>query len=215
MTTANSKEQNISIGILIAFYLSGLILIGSGRFPNFILLTPLNLLISLVVVLWNHPQWSRASIFVLGLSFILGLGVEILGVNTGLIFGEYQYGPVLGWKIWGTPLMIGVNWALLVYCIGCTVNAWLPSRHWLLRAVASAAVMVGLDYFIEPVAIHYNMWQWAAPEIPLQNYLAWFVVSLFLLSFFHYLQGKIKNKVAYYLLIMQFVFFLVLGLLAP
>ncbi len=214
MKATSPKEQNISIGILVAFYLSGLILIGSGQFPNFILLTPLNLLISLVVVLWNHPQWSRASIFVLALSFILGLGIEILGVNTGLIFGEYQYGPVLGWKIWGTPWMIGVNWALLIYCIGCSVNDWFPSWPWLARAIGSALIMVLLDYLIEPVAIYYNMWQWSAPEIPMQNYLAWFVVSLFLLSFFHYLQGKIKNKVAYYLLIMQFLFFLILGLLA-
>ena len=211
MTLDFNRQESYSILLLLAFYLSGVLIIGSGHFPDFILLTPLNLLVSIGVVLWNHPQWSAATWGVLLLSFAVGFGIEIIGINTGLIFGEYAYGPVLGWKILGTPPMIGINWALLTYCIGCTVNALLPQWSWPLRAAISASVMVLLDYFIEPVAIFYDMWTWTAPEVPLQNYLAWFVISWILLAVFHYLQGWIKNKVAYCLLIMQFLFFWALG----
>ncbi len=211
MTLDLNRQELYSMLLLLAFYLSGVLIIGSGQVPDFILLTPLNLLISIIVVLWNHPQWTPATWGVLVLSFVVGFGIEILGINTGLIFGEYAYGPVLGWKIWGPPPMIGVNWALLTYCIGCTVNAVLPQWAWWLQATVSAAIMVILDFFIEPVAIFYDMWTWTAPEVPLQNYLAWFVISWFLLGAFHYLQGRVKNKVAYFLLIMQFLFFLILG----
>ena len=205
-----SDRPKLSIFVLAVLYTVGVIGIGSGILPDIIFLTPLNLLISLALILWNHPKWSSATVGCLVLAFVVGLSVEVVGVQTGLIFGEYAYGPVLGWKIWDTPLMIGVNWTMLVYATGCSINR-VVNWHWTLKALAGAVVMVALDVLIEPVAIHYDMWDWGGP-VPLQNYIAWFVVSLFLLSVFHYFQARITNKVASYLLIMQFLFFWILGL---
>lgn len=205
-----AHKSALSIFILTVLYAVGIVGIGSGWVPDIIFLTPLNLLISLGLVLWNHPQWSRATLACLLVAFGLGLSVEIVGVQTGLIFGEYEYGPVLGWKIWGTPLMIGVNWTMLVYCTGASVNRLFGRWHWLLRAFVGALLMLCLDYFIEPVAIHYDLWDWGG-AVPIQNYIAWFVVSLLLLAMFHYFQRNITNKVAYYLLTLQFLFFLILG----
>ena len=39
---------------------------------------------------------------------------EAIGVNTGLLFGTYEYGANLGFKIFGVPLIIGVNWTVLI-----------------------------------------------------------------------------------------------------
>ncbi len=207
------NKSALSIFILVVLYTVGVCGIGSGYFPTLIYLTPLNLLISLALVLWNHPQWSRATIGFLLLCFVVGLSIEIVGVQSGLIFGEYQYGPVLGWKIWDTPVMIGINWMLLAYCTGASVNQMLPTWHWLGQALLGATLMVCLDIFIEPVAIYHQMWNWGGGPIPLQNYFAWFVISLFLLSVFHYFQAWIQNKVAYYMLTIQFLFFWILGFL--
>lgn len=205
------KKTSLSIFILVVLYTVGVVGIGSGYLPNIIFLTPLNLLISFGLLLWNHPQWSKESALVLATCFLVGLGIEVVGVQSGLIFGEYEYGQVLGWKVWGTPLMIGVNWAMLVYATGVSVNAIFSNWNWLEKALAGALLMLTLDYFIEPVAIYYGMWSWGGGEIPIQNYVAWFVISLVLLAIFHYFQGWIKNKVGYYLLIIQFLFFFILG----
>lgn len=144
--------------------------------------------------------------------FLIGLFSEILGVQTGLVFGEYSYGKVLGPKILGTPLVIGVNWLMLVYCSSVSINYLLQKDSPFIKALLAAAAMVALDFLIEPVAIKYGFWSWGGEEIPLQNYLAWFAIALVLCFLFQKMIGKKKNKVALALFIMQFLFFLILGI---
>lgn len=206
-----SKNTLVSL-ILIIVYTVGIIGIASNLDDRFILLTPVNLLLSLGLIFWTHPTdypplWKLATC-----SFVLGVLVEIVGVQTGLIFGNYQYGPVLGPKIWGTPLMIGVNWTMLVYCAGSTVNYLLPELNIWIKATLGAILMTLLDVLIEPVAMDLNFWNWQDNIIPLQNYIAWFFVALPLLICYFKLLGKTSNKVAILLFILQFLFFGILQL---
>ena len=76
--------------------------------------------------------------------------IEAIGVNTGEIFGAYGYGKVLGFKIFSTPPMIGINWAILVLGTGY----WLKSikiKNTLLLSFLGAIIMTILDILIEPV----------------------------------------------------------------
>ena len=50
--------------------------------------------------------------------FLLVLPLNITGANTGLIFGNYTYGNILGMKVLGVPLIIGLNWFIVMYCAG-------------------------------------------------------------------------------------------------
>ncbi|MFK8102799.1 MAG: carotenoid biosynthesis protein [Saprospiraceae bacterium] len=202
------QKENRAIAILIIVYAVGLVGIGANIHDSFILLTPLNLLLSLGLVLWNHPTWNRATyLFLIG-CFLAGYGIEVVGIQTGLIFGSYTYGPVLGYQIWETPLMIGVNWVMLVYCIGATLNhSFLKDKAILLKAIVGALLLLFLDILIEPVAIHYDFWTWEAIAVPLQNYLAWYLIALVMLLSFYYFVGRVKNKVAICLLALQFIFF--------
>ena len=43
------------------------------------------------------------------LIFLLGLTVEIIGVNFSIFFGDYKYGNNLGIKIFDVPIVIGFN----------------------------------------------------------------------------------------------------------
>lgn len=205
-------KEKTTIFVLVIIYLVGIGGIISNISPYFIFLTPLNLLLSLFMVLCFHRAWNRSSVLFLVLAFVIGFGIEILGVNTGLIFGDYQYGPVLGWKLWGTPLMIGVNWIMLTYCTGMTMNRVFPRASHLYKSLLGAAAMTFLDFWIEPVAIHYDFWNWSGNGIPIQNYVAWFVIAFFILEIFFQLVEKLTNKVAEVLLILQFVFFFVLNI---
>lgn len=207
----NVSKTNLAILYLGIIYLVGIVGILRPIHPEFIRLTPLNLLVSLGTVLLFHPQWSRNTLIALSALFVLGFFAEVFGVNTGLLFGTYHYEEVLGWKIWGTPLMLGVNWTLLGYSCGVTVNQFLPHLKWWQKGPIAAALMVFLDLFIEPVAIEYNFWEWPGNVVPLQNYVGWYLVSLPLLSLFAYLQGQIRNKVAIALLLMQWIFFAILA----
>lgn len=205
------SKTNLGIIYLSIIYLVGIVGILLPIHPEFIRLTPLNLLVSLGTVLLFHPQWSRNTGIALSAFFVIGFFAEVFGVNTGLLFGTYYYEEVLGWKIWGTPIMLGVNWMLLGYCCGVTVNQFFPRLTWWQKGPIAAALMVFLDLFIEPVAIQYNFWEWPGNVVPLQNYLGWYLVSLPLLWLFAYLQGQIRNKVGVALLLMQLIFFAVLA----
>ncbi|MEM8527061.1 MAG: carotenoid biosynthesis protein [Bacteroidota bacterium] len=207
------KANALGILLLSIFYTVGLVGIAIVQKEDFLLLTPLNLLVSIGIILLYHPKWTNGTITSLLLSFLVGYFIEVIGVNTGAIFGEYTYGPILGWKIWDTPLMIGVNWMMLVYAIGMTVN-WVTLKqaklHFFLKAAIGASIMVALDILIEPVAIHYNFWTWEAVEVPFQNYSSWWIISFVLLAVFHFFHVKMINKVASALLLWQFVFFIIL-----
>ncbi|MEM9885932.1 MAG: carotenoid biosynthesis protein [Bacteroidota bacterium] len=206
------SKQSSAFGILLLciFYLIGILGIAVFQFKDFILLTPFNLLVSLAIILYYHPTWNRHIVASLLLSFSFGFFIEAVGVNTGLIFGEYRYGQVLGWKIWDTPLMIGINWAMLIYSVGVTINRISRSEKWWLKAALGASMMLLLDILIEPVAIHYEFWTWEAVNVPLQNYISWWLISYGLLAFFHFSDQKPTNKVATGLLVLQFVFFAIL-----
>lgn len=206
-----NTPANRAIAVISILYTVGITGILGQLHPDFIRLTPLNLLITLGLVLWHHPRWKQTTLLFILLTYLVGFGAELFGVQTGLLFGDYTYGEVLGWKVWGTPLMIGVNWVIVSYGAGVTVNRLAGSLHWLTKALLAAALMVGLDLLIEPVAVEYGFWTWAGDQIPLRNYLGWFLVAFPLQAFFMYHLGEVRNKVGVALFIWQIIFFTILG----
>ena len=208
----NLPADWLAILVLAVLYTVGIFGILLPIHQDFILLTPVNLLVSLALVLWFHAGWDRGTRAFVVIAYLVGFGAELFGVQTGILFGEYTYGRVLGPKVWGTPLMIGVNWVMLSYSAGVIANHLLPERHWLFRGLASALLMVGLDVLIEPVAMHYGFWSWEAEAVPLRNYLGWFLVAFPLQCLFAFWLGRALNKVAIALFILQVLFFLILGI---
>ncbi len=205
------QSTNFSIFIILLFHVSGFIGMQTSYRQWFIDLTPLNLLVS-VAMLLRHELKNKPSVFIFAtLIFLGGYFVEVVGVNTGLIFGKYTYGPVLGLKLAETPLLIGVNWLILVFCIGLLLNPYsIPN---VFKALIGALVMTTIDYIIEPVAIQFNFWTWNLGTIPLQNYVAWYIFSFLFLFIFYQFNFTKSNKVAPWLLVTQVIFFLLLNFL--
>lgn len=175
-------------------------------------LTPFHLLSSAAILIYFEETKNKHFYIHLITSYLVGFFIEVAGVNTGLIFGEYAYGETLGWKIWNTPLMIGVNWFLLSFAIGKVLNSlsekFNPISNPIMFATLGAAGMTGLDFLAEPPAIQHDMWSWTQGLPPTQNYIGWFVVSWFLMFLFSKLGLKSKNPLAPWILALQFLFFL-------
>jgi uncharacterized membrane protein len=174
-------------------------------------LTPFHLLLNAMILFYFHQDWnSRFVIFAL-LAFMVGMVSEIIGVKTGLIFGEYSYGPVLGWKIMEVPVIIGINWLLLAYMWGklAATKKWHP----LVAAILASIGMVIMDFIIEPVAIKLDFWSWMQPEIPLSNYVGWLAIALLIQLSFQLLQFSKKNTISNYLLLNMCIFFAILNVL--
>jgi uncharacterized membrane protein len=201
------KYQQIIFVLLPLMYLSGAVglHIDSVSFI-FSTLTPLNLIVSLVFLIWFCP--NRTPIFWLyaGVTFSVGFFVEVIGVKTGVIFGQYWYGTTLGPKILNVPITIGCNWLMLNYSANVIANK-IPFPN-LLKAAFAALLMTLLDVLIEPVAMKLSFWNWANDSVPFQNYGAWFLISFLLSATFFQSNISRNNRLAALLFALQVLFFL-------
>lgn len=203
-------ESKITL-LLCSMYMAGLLGLPSSYSALFQQLTPFNLIVSFLFLLYFHKDWSKSFLFFLVTTLLVGFFVEVIGTNTGLIFGAYSYGSTLGIHLWKTPILIAANWFLLVYCVGISTMKF--PVHWVMRAFLGASLLTSLDFLIEPVAIAFDMWHWTneRAEPPLQNYVGWWFVSFFLLLLFHYAPFRKENGLAIWLFVFQVVFFGILN----
>ncbi|MFD2572342.1 carotenoid biosynthesis protein [Spirosoma soli] len=169
-------------------------------------LSPFTLISSLVVLLLYHTDWRPAFYLYLVLAVLTGYFIELLGVHTGLIFGHYAYGWGLGFRLWEVPPVIGINWLALSYCCGSVCSHLKVPTY--AKVIAAATLMVVLDFFIEPVAVELDFWTWFDQPVPLRNYIGWWLVSAVLFSVWYALPFRKENRLAKWLLTLQFLFFI-------
>ncbi|MGM0497995.1 MAG: carotenoid biosynthesis protein, partial [Bacteroidota bacterium] len=195
---------------LAAIYLIGIIGISIPALsPLYVQITPITLLISALLLLAFHEPWNKKSVVAVLLIAAIGFFIEVLGVSTGKVFGAYSYSDILGPEVFNVPLIIAVNWLILVY--GAYYIASYFFKHSLLRLAVGGLLLVVFDLIMEPVAIELNMWTWEAGAPPLQNYIVWFIAGLAMMSLFPLFRIKLKNPVAAALFIYLLLFFVILN----
>ncbi|MBC6112553.1 carotenoid biosynthesis protein [Pedobacter fastidiosus] len=207
---ADLKVKKIAVALIIVFHLVGLLgfLIPVAQ-PYFIRLVPFHLLLMFAVIVFSYNgDIKRLLLFVSGV-FLCGFLVEVLGIHTGKIFGSYYYGNTLGYKIAAVPLLMGVNWVILIFSIGQMMKS-LKIRNSILASFLGSVTLVIFDFFLEPVAMKFDYWHWDWHIIPLQNFIAWFIVSVILLKFYYALGLKQQKYVGSTMFIAQLIFFVVL-----
>jgi bisanhydrobacterioruberin hydratase len=177
--------------------------------PVFIGLIPAALLLNTIILLIFH-SWnkSKTDLFVFILIFAGSFTAEVIGVRTGLLFGHYSYGPSLGVKVWGVPLIIGLNWFVLVYAASGLFSKlrWHAAYSLFFPAVA----LVIYDILLEIMAPRLQMWHWHSGAVPLKNYFDWFLLSILLLGILKVFKVNTKNPLSATVFFSQFTFFLIL-----
>lgn len=177
----------------------------------FLSLAPFHLFLMAAILVINQKQFS-ANFFITAITIaIAGFIVELLGVTTGAIFGEYTYGATLGLKLAQIPLITGLNWFILIFSLGSFLKRKFKHRP-IIKSLTGAFILVVTDILIEPVAIAYNCWSWTGSYIPLQNYVAWFVISFLMLRFYFAMDFRKSNSVGLLLFITQFIFLAILNI---
>jgi putative membrane protein len=110
------------------------------------------------------------------LTIVITFIIEAIGVRYGIIFGEYSYGNTLGFKIFDVPLIIGLNWVMVMLGAIEFIRSLNIKKPFIL--IFAPILTCLFDFFLEPVAIKLDYWHWKYTEVPLQNYLAWYLISL-------------------------------------
>jgi putative membrane protein len=207
----SAQKETILIAVLLIFYFVGIGGILSNTYtPYFLSLSPFNLVLSFIVMLFARKSKLIHFMLYLATCFVFGFLVEFIGTKTGLLFGSYRYGANLGFKWMGVPFVIGINWGTLIVTSASIVNRLNFSS--MMQIILGALLMVGIDFIIEPVAIASDFWSWSGGKIPFYNYSCWFFISLFLHYLYHRFNLVESNKVFDSLFMILALFFTVLNL---
>ena len=201
-----------AIIIIWAFQIFGAIGILFWNREWFINMTPFTLLLYFIII-YSRDLDSHKKVFFLLLTFSWGILSEIIGVNTGVIFGSYEYGKTLGFQVLNVPLVIGINWVVTTVICG-TIASQLKIKA-PLQILIAIILMLILDGLIEPVAPKIDMWSFNHENgiAPLSNYITWALVSLPLQSYLILKKLRFNIYLSSNLYLSQLLFFTVLSFL--
>lgn len=171
------RSQTLKATIALAFLL--LVSLISYSFGiNFILkFTPVlfALIFAGIFIFWE--ELPKTKLITAGIIVVACYLLELIGIQTGLLFGSYTYGEYLGFKVLGTPLIIGLLWFIV------TISAWqivlLAGKLRLFEQLAFGTIIIILfDLLLEQFAISLGFWWWDNGNIPIYNYICWAVISM-------------------------------------
>jgi putative membrane protein len=173
------------------------------------MLTPLTLLLTGGIVLLTAIKNSK-QVFLLWavVTYIITFSLEVIGVKTGLIFGSYWYGETLGVKFLNVPLIIGFNWIMII--LGAIILSEKILTNKMMVSLSAAILATLFDFFLEPIAIRFSYWNWSDISVPIQNYVAWFFISLLFSVLYFSMRIKVNTDLPVKFFLTQFVFFIIL-----
>ena len=202
------KKKQVLLFLIILLHCIGIIGLHTSYRNYFIVLTPWNLVVTFVCLLTSFNDLSIKKIRDLILVGLAGFAVELIGVQTGFLFGTYSYGSALGYQLLEVPLLIMVNWVLLIWGASAVVVNWKISLF--LKALLVAVMLTAFDWIMEPVAVSLGYWSWKVGAIPFYNYLCWFVCS-FAFSYWILKHKTVeRNQVSIGILVVFVLFFAIL-----
>jgi putative membrane protein len=200
--------DRLALWIPLVLHTVGTVGILAGYAPLFLGLTALNLLVCGGVVLAaarEQASWG----WVVGAAG--GFAAEVVGVNTGLLFGDYAYGEGLGPHVAGVPVLLGWLWLLMLEGGAGWARRWGVQGRWGVAAVG-ATLMTAVDGLLEPVAVQAGWWVWGGGTPPWTNYASWWGVSFLLLAAQPVRPGGQAHAAPARLLLIFAVFFCLLNL---
>lgn len=119
---------------------------------------------------------------------LIGFGADVLGVHTGIPFGDYRYSGALGVRVAGVPLVAGLAWAMLAWPAALVAQRLAGTVP--MRVLIGGWALASWDLFLDPQLVAAGGWRWAdpnphlpgVPAVALTNYAGWLLVAT-LISF--------------------------------
>ena len=207
--TLFKTEKRKALGIAY-FYLMGIIFhaVPYTR-PIMMRVTPYVLLIVGAFIFYFVAREKNRNVLIWSAgTYLVTFAVEAVGVKTGVIFGPYFYGSVLGPKLLEVPVIIGFNWLLVIIGLA-VVSGKITKSPFVAAGIVGAGAFL-FDFMLEPTAIRLSYWTWAETAVPVRNYIAWFLIAYCAALVYHLLKMKIQTMMPVYYLGIQAGFFIIL-----
>jgi len=224
-------DWRFQVIILSIFFTVGIIShFSESSYPLMIVLTPYVILISGIWAIHKCYNKKYVILWIL-IAYVITFTLEVLGVAYSLVFGPYYYGNVLGPMLFDVPVIIGLNWVIIIFSL-VLFSEWLVEKLFkspmnnIPKALLSSFI-VGLlatffDYIMEPAAVGLNYWIWTLTSdpfnVPIQNYIAWFTISFIFAITYLLIPEKERIKLeesphSPWFVVIQLVFFIAIRIL--
>jgi uncharacterized membrane protein len=200
---ANLASRGLQFSpILLVIYVAVIMAYGYMRLANQTHLTALMTTLTIALMFCTsfvhmvETHGVRRAVLMAAAAFAITLTAELIGVSTGVLFGNYTYSDQLGLKVFGlVPLVIPLAWLMMLYPAFETAALLLPrpparaqrSLRTLgtnaLLALTAAAAMTAWDLSLDPRMVSDGNWTWrngGSPAyfgIPLSNFAGWLVTA--------------------------------------
>jgi uncharacterized membrane protein len=131
-----------------------------------------------------ETRGRRAVLALAGAAVVLGFAIEVVGVHTGFPFGRYAYGPSLGPRLLGVPVVIAFAWPMLAWPAALVARRLASSPG--VRVLIGAWALASWDLFLDPQMVAAGHWRWldnatalpGVPSVPISDYAGWCCVAL-------------------------------------
>lgn len=193
--------RKIKIGILYTFLALGGLwhILGKYQFWMDLLAGPVMAGIGIWIFFETLPKSKIGFKFIIFSIFVVAASwlVEFIGVKTGMIFGVYEYGPVLKPKLLGVPVSIGFAWIGTILASAAIAQS-MPFLKYnsvkdFVKAGQIAFFMTLFDFLMEPAAVYLNYWTWENVTPPLINYAGWYIFS-YIFAYIGLKMGLLKQQ---------------------
>lgn len=196
--------------LLLAFFIyvmGTLSLLHSATRSEALHMTPVALLLTTgLLLLFASTPYTVRMVTVFTAITVIGFLAELIGVQTGWIFGHYEYTGNFGIRWWDTPPLIGVNWLFLSYAWAAVTGNTAHAPTY--RLFYASLGMLAYDLLLEQAAPLMQLWYWQGNRIPWTNYIAWFLLALFFQWLIHHNRIITRNRIALPLLLLQILMFI-------
>ena len=208
-----ANKKNISIFIIWLVHISGLLGMVFYDLDFFAGYTSLNLFLMSIILFANIKLNNKNQIFALLLIFLIGMLSEFIGVNYGLIFGEYIYGNNLGFKLFGVPFLIGLNWVILTVICANIASILIKNNSIIQIIILGTLLMLFMDFVMEPIAPKLDLWKFKNLVVPTSNYIGWLIISILTQTIYNIKFKQKEVKLSFNLYTAIFTFFVSLNLI--
>ena len=202
----NKEFLRFSVFFVWLINISGFFGLLSDQKDFFLIMSPLAIIVTFILLILNYDFKQKGFITALISIITIGFLVEFLGVNYDLFFGSYEYGNNLGYKIGGVPIIMSVNWLVLIFLAGSFTEKIIPNPL-PLKVLFAALLMVFLDIFLEICAPKLDYWKFNEEVVPISNYNSWFIISAICLYIYFKLIKEKEYTLSTNMLVIYFAFF--------
>ncbi|QFT88330.1 hypothetical protein FIU87_06720 [Bacillus sp. THAF10] len=183
----------------ILWYICGVLLLTFDLLPPWLEWANVVFLVTagLLAIVYFIQNYRERGLIIAVFVFFVSMAAEHVGVEYGFLFGDYYYNSYFGPKLFEVPITIGFAWVMVIATSHVLAHRMMPYASAWTKAMVAAFAAVVLDLIIDPVAfIAKEYWIWEGSSfyynIPLYNFISWFVLSLL----FHFILIMSTSKLS-------------------